>query len=37
MSGKTEAKSDFAKKKSLSQQRNYLPVFAVRQEVSHKF
>lgn len=28
-----EASSDFAKKKSILQQRQYLPVFAVRQEV----
>jgi len=28
-----EASSDFAKKKSITQQRQYLPVFAVRQEV----
>ena len=30
---KNEAVSDFAKKKTLNQQREYLPVFAVRQEV----
>lgn len=30
----SEAKSEFAKKKTMSQQREYLPVFAVRQEVS---
>lgn len=28
-----EASSEFAKKKSMRQQRQYLPVFAVRQEV----
>ena len=33
MQGKTEAVSDFAKKKTMSQQRQYLPIFAVRQEV----
>lgn len=30
---KTEAASDFARKKSISEQRRYLPVFAVRQEL----
>lgn len=30
---KTEVSSDFAKKKSILQQRRYLPAFAVRQEV----
>lgn len=37
MKDKSEAKSDFAKKKSITQQRQYLPVFAVRQEVSSAF
>ncbi len=34
MSDKVEASSDFAKRKSIAQQRSYLPVFAVRQDVS---
>ncbi len=33
MQGKTTAVSDFAIKKSMLQQRQYLPVFAVREEV----
>ena len=33
MSSKTEAVSDFAMRKSISEQRQYLPVFAVRQEL----
>ncbi|XP_071958748.1 pre-mRNA-splicing factor ATP-dependent RNA helicase PRP16-like isoform X2 [Antedon mediterranea] len=33
MKDKTEAASDFAKHKSLRQQREYLPIFAVRQEL----
>ncbi|KAK6631011.1 Pre-mRNA-splicing factor ATP-dependent RNA helicase PRP16 [Polyplax serrata] len=33
MKGKGEATSDFARKKSILQQRQYLPVFAVRQEL----
>lgn len=33
MSDKTQAVSDFATKKTLAQQRQYLPVFAVRQEL----
>ncbi|XP_054725023.1 pre-mRNA-splicing factor ATP-dependent RNA helicase PRP16-like [Uloborus diversus] len=33
MKNKTEATSDFARKKSITQQRQYLPVFAVRQEL----
>lgn len=33
MKDKSEATSDFAKKKSILQQRQYLPVFAVRQEL----
>ena len=33
MQDKTEAVSDFAKKRSMSQQRQYLPIFAVRNEV----
>lgn len=32
----TEASSEFAKKKTILQQRRYLPVFAVRQEVMCK-
>lgn len=34
MTEKQEASSDFAKKKSIKQQRCYLPAFAVRQEVN---
>lgn len=34
MSEKTEAVSEFAKRRSLTQQRQYLPIFAVRNEVS---
>ena len=33
MSGKTEAVSEFAKRNTMKQQRQYLPIFAVRQEV----
>ena len=33
MTDKTEAVSEFAKKKSLREQRQYLPIFAVRNEV----
>ena len=33
MQKKQEASSEFAKKKTILQQRQYLPVFAVRQEV----
>lgn len=33
MKEKNEASSEFAKKKSLREQREYLPVFAVRQEL----
>ena len=33
MAEKTEAVSDFATKKSLREQRQYLPVYAVRQEL----
>lgn len=33
MKNKSEASSDFARKKSILQQRQYLPVFAVRQEL----
>ena len=33
MTEKTEAVSDFAMKKTLQQQRQFLPVFAVRQEL----
>ena len=33
MSEKTEAVSDFARNKSIKQQRNFLPIFSVRQEV----
>ena len=33
MQGKTEAVSDFATYKTLKQQREYLPIFAVKQEV----
>ena len=31
------AASDFAKKKTIKQQRQYLPVYAVRHEVIYKF
>ena len=37
MQDKTEAVSDFAKKRSMSQQRQYLPIFAVRNEVGYNF
>lgn len=33
MKEKTEARSEFAKKKSLLEQRQYLPIFAVRQQL----
>lgn len=33
MSQKTDAVSDFAKKKSYREQRQYLPIFAIRNEV----
>lgn len=33
MSQKTDAVSEFAKKKSFREQRQYLPIFAVRNEV----
>ena len=33
MKDATPAASDFAKKKTIQQQRQYLPVFAVREEV----
>lgn len=33
MQDKTEASSDFAMKKTLMQQRHYLPIFAVRETV----
>lgn len=33
MKGNSEASSEFAKRKSISEQRRYLPVFAVRQEL----
>ncbi|XP_056268043.1 pre-mRNA-splicing factor ATP-dependent RNA helicase PRP16 isoform X1 [Pseudoliparis swirei] len=33
MRGKTEASSDFSKKKTLLEQRQYLPIFAVRQQL----
>ena len=33
MSEKNEAVSDFAMKKSITEQRQYLPIFAVRQEL----
>ncbi|XP_066259439.1 pre-mRNA-splicing factor ATP-dependent RNA helicase PRP16 [Euwallacea similis] len=33
MKGSSEASSEFAKRKSISEQRRYLPVFAVRQEL----
>lgn len=33
MKGSSEASSDFAKKKTILEQRRYLPVFAVRQEL----
>ena len=37
MKGEDNASSDFAKKKTLQQQRQYLPSFACRQQVSRKF
>jgi pre-mRNA-splicing factor ATP-dependent RNA helicase DHX38/PRP16 len=37
MIGSSEATSDFARKKTLAQQRQYLPIFAVRQEVRPNF
>lgn len=37
MSKKNEAVSDFAKKKTIREQREYLPIFAVRQEASAIF
>lgn len=37
MTDKMEASSDFAKRKTISQQRCYLPAFAVRQDVSQPF
>lgn len=33
LSDKTEAVSDFAKKRTMLQQRQYLPIFAVRDQV----
>lgn len=33
MKDKNEASSEFAKKKTLTEQRQYLPIFAVRQEL----
>lgn len=33
MKEKSEASSDFAKKKSILEQRQYLPIFAVRQQL----
>lgn len=33
MKEKSEANSDFAKKKTLLEQRQYLPIFAVRQQL----
>lgn len=33
MKEKSEASSDFAKKKTLLEQRQYLPIFAVRQQL----
>ena len=33
MKHKSEASSDFAKQKSLKEQRQFLPIFSVRQEV----
>lgn len=33
MKEKTEASSDFSKKKSILEQRQYLPIFAVRQQL----
>lgn len=33
MSEKTEALSEFAKKKTIKQQREYLPIFSVREEL----
>lgn len=35
MKDTNNASSDFSKKKSIQQQRQYLPVFAVRQQVTH--
>ena len=37
MQDKTEAVSDFAKKRTMFQQRQYLPIFAVRNEVGYSF
>jgi len=37
MSQKTDAVSEFAKKKSYREQRQYLPIFAVRNEVMYSF
>lgn len=33
LSDKNEASSEFAKKKSMTQQRQYLPIFAVKEQV----
>lgn len=33
MSGKSEASSDFARRKTLKEQREYLPIFAARSEL----
>ena len=35
MKDKSEASSEFAAKKSLGEQRQYLPIFAIREEVRH--
>jgi len=35
MKDKSEASSEFAAKKSLREQRQYLPIFAIREEVRH--
>ena len=37
MEAKNEAVSEFAKRKTIQQQRQYLPIFAVRQEVRKLF
>lgn len=35
MKDKSEASSEFATKKSLREQKQYLPIFAIREEVRH--
>lgn len=36
MQEKTEAVSEFAQRRTIQQQRKYLPIFAIRNEVSHR-